>query len=254
MTDLLARHQWAHRPPSRTPASIAVRQSRIWLHHGAAGASLISTARSYLDYHLDRRRWADIGYSWLIAEGKVLEGRGPGRAGAHTQGDNTASYGICMVGNFQTSLPDDRDLDALVWLLRHGVSEGWWSRPTLTGGHRDAPGASTSCPGVALWRHIPEVNRTAGRPDVEEDQMTSAQEAKLDAAIASVAELTRVVRDLAGTVGAVDSKIGTGRRGGGQVTVLGDLGRVRQSQRAIGTAVGAPVDNTGPFDGTAVVS
>ena len=240
MTDLLARHQWAHRPPSRTPASIAVRQPRIWLHHGAAGASLISTARSYLDYHLDKRRWADVGYSWLIAEGKVLEGRGPGRAGAHTHGDNSSSYGICMVGNFQGSLPADRDLDALVWLLRHGVSRGWWSRPTLTGGHRDAPGASTSCPGVAMWRHIPTVNRMAASP-VEEDQMNADQDARLKRVEtqlaglgAAVAELSTIAADLSRSVG--------GRMVGH------DLQRLRTSVRALAAHEGLPTEHP-PVDG-----
>ena len=237
MADLLARHQWAHRPPSRRPAPIAVRQPRVWLHHGAGGASLISTARSYLDYHLGRG-WADVGYSWLIAEGRVLEGRGPGRAGSHTRGDNSASYGICMVGDYERRLPADRDIEALVWLLQHGVGRGWWSHPEITGGHRDAPGARTACPGTALWRHIGRINDLA---EAEEDEMNAEQdqrlkrvEQQLSGLGAAVAELSHIAADLSRSVG--------GRMVGN------DLQRLRTSVRAIAADMDLPTEHP-PVDG-----
>ena len=39
--------------------------------------------------------WSDIGYSFLIGgDGRVYEGRGWGRVGAHTYGYNSRAYGI----------------------------------------------------------------------------------------------------------------------------------------------------------------
>lgn len=236
MVEYLRRSAWAHRPAAHQPTQIADRQPRVWLHHGAAGSSSIATARSYLTHHLGKG-WADIGYSWLIAEGKVLEGRGRGRQGAHTFGDNHNSYGICMVGNYQTRLPERRDIDALVWLLQHGAARGWFDAPEITGGHRDAPGANTSCPGDALWAHIDDINRQAAD---EEDDMTAEQDARLKRIEQTVAELAGLVGDLHVSVG--------GR------SVANDLRRIRISQRALAGGVGVPVDNGGPDDGTVVIS
>ena len=172
--EIVPRSGWAHRPARSTPVRIPDRLPRRWLHHGAAGTSSIATARAYLNHHLDGNGWDDIGYSWLIAEGQVLEGRGVGRQGAHTQGDNSSSYGVVICGNYQTRRPSDRDLEALAWLLAHGHRQGWFPAPELTGGHRDAPGASTTCPGNVLYRMIPQINAT-----VEEDDMTPEQDRML---------------------------------------------------------------------------
>lgn len=169
--EIVPRSEWAHRPPRAAPVRIPDRLPRRWLHHGAGGSSSIATARAYLNHHLDGNGWNDIGYSWLIAEGKVLEGRGVGRQGAHTRGDNASSYGICMVGNYSSSPPADRDLDALVWLLRHGHAQGWFTAPGFTGGHRDAPGASTTCPGSALWAQIGPINARAQEDDMTPDDL-----------------------------------------------------------------------------------
>lgn len=140
------------------PTQIPTPQPRLWLHHGAAGTSSISTARGYARFHMEKRGYLAVGYSFLIAEGLVLAGRGAGRQGAHTRGDNSESHAVCMVGRYEAALPSARDLNALVWLLDHGADRGWWPEAKLTGGHRDAPGANTSCPGTALWRHIPTIN------------------------------------------------------------------------------------------------
>ena len=179
---IVPRHVWCSVRGARV-GEIPTPTPRLWLHHGAAGTSDIKTACGYVRYHIRTHGWKDVGYSYLIAEGKVLEGRGPGRAGAHTEGDNRQSHGICMVGNYESRLPSTKDIDALVWLIGHGMERGWWDGP-LTGGHRDAPDASTGCPGTRLWRHIGEINAQVEQGDV----MTPAQEAKLDLLLARVGE------------------------------------------------------------------
>jgi len=176
MSDIVPRRTWCALPPARPVARIVTPTPRLWLHHGAAGTSDAATACGYVRYHQRTHGWADIGYSFLIAQGRVLEGRGAGRVGAHTAGDNIGSHGICMVGNYESRLPNTADLDALVWLVRHGIEQGWWEGP-ITGGHRDAPGASTSCPGRRLWQHIPEINRQILD---EGDDMTPAERKMLE--------------------------------------------------------------------------
>ena len=175
--NIIRRNDWCTTPATGTPSAIPTKLPRRWLHHGASGTSSIATANAYARWHIVGRpqpTWLDVGYSWLIAEGKVLEGRGPGRQGAHTRLDNDSSYGIVVCGDYRTREPSARDIDALVWLLRHGVSRGWWDTPAFTGGHRDAPQASTTCPGNRLHRLIPSINAAASKPvpkPVPEDVM-----------------------------------------------------------------------------------
>ena len=207
--------EWCEIPFNRQPSRIALTQPAVWLHHGASGTSSIRTARAYARYH-NSKGWAGIGYSWLVAEGKVLEGRGPGKAGAHTSGHNTRSYGICMVGNYDRYPPSDADIDALVWLLEHGHRAGWFAEPKLSGGHRDV--GTTACPGASLYNLIPTINHKVGEqvPDMSTPQQPQTP------------STSRNIDD--------------------------DLRRIRISLRAIGSALGVPVDLNGPTDGTTVIT
>lgn len=169
--DIVPASQW-RRERWRTPAAIPTPTSEVWLHHGAAGTSSLATLRAYERHHVRINGWAALGYSFAVAGGKVYEGRGAARQGAHTQGRNGVSHGIVIVGDYSRNAPADRDLDALVELLRHGHDRRWWRSAELTGGHRDAPGAQTACPGAALHRLIPDINRRAAAPDDEGFDMT----------------------------------------------------------------------------------
>jgi hypothetical protein len=109
---------------------------------------------------MDTRGWNDIAYSFLINhEGTIYEGRGVGIAGGHTAGHNTISHAVCLLGNFEIDRPTAAALASLVELGRHGHAEGWW-REGFTGGHRDASGASTSCPGKFLYTQLATINYT----------------------------------------------------------------------------------------------
>ena len=52
------------------------------------------------------QRWSDIGYSFLIGgDGRVYEGRGWERVGAHTGGYNSRGYGVSFIGTFTSAYP-----------------------------------------------------------------------------------------------------------------------------------------------------
>jgi len=299
---IVPRSEWCSIRARGTPTRMALPSPELYLHHGAAGTSSLRTAIGYVRYHIEQRGWRDVGYQFLIAEGKVLEGRGAGVIGAHVQGRNSVSQGVCMVGEYTSHPPSDEDLDALRWLLAHGAEQGWWPTAQLTGGHRDAPGASTACPGDALYALVPQINgspagdivrtlrltfpRLRGN-DVKEwqtligvtadgifgpdtDAATRVMQADLGVKVDGiVGPKTRAAATPAPVsapvsktepVGDVDQD--TIRRiireeidaalGGRNVGT--DLRRIRISQRAIGIAVGAPVDHQGPDDGTTVIA
>lgn len=54
---------------------------------------------------MDHNKWSDIGYNFLVGEdGLVYEGRGWGKRGAHCPKFNPKSIGICVIGNFTSTL------------------------------------------------------------------------------------------------------------------------------------------------------
>lgn len=102
-----------------------------------------------------------ISYTFAITPaGLIFEGHGIGRQGAHTGGRNTIARAICFVGNYDRDRPPDSMVNAAAWLVAHGNRQDWWPA-RLTGGHRDAPGASTACPGRHAYALVAEINRRA---------------------------------------------------------------------------------------------
>lgn len=160
MRRILTRHEWGARPPERRYA-ISIPTPKLYLHHSAGSGADERTVRAIQDYHMDVRDWSDIAYSFLIdndaPDVDIFEGRGVGIAGGHTRGQNTVSHAICLIGNFEDELPTEEALEATAWLVALGANENWWPS-RITGGHRDAPGANTSCPGDALYAAIPHIN------------------------------------------------------------------------------------------------
>lgn len=176
---VVTRAQWGARAP-RSRRKISLPTPRLWIHH-SADERQGSSIRAHQDWHMDGRGWADIAYSLLVdTAGTVYEGRGIGVAGGHTAGDNSRSHGICVLGNHETRAPTAAAERTIVALARWGRDHGWWV-PTL-GGHRDAPGASTACPGRHLYARLQELRRqvnSGGAPKTpikEWDEMATKKE------------------------------------------------------------------------------
>lgn len=97
--------------------------------------------------------------------GLVFEGVSIDRVGAAIAGYNTPTANIVLVGNYDKVTPPRPMLEAVDGLLRLGVTKGWWKRARLAGGHQDAPGASTACPGRYAQALIDDINRGEYRTD-----------------------------------------------------------------------------------------
>jgi hypothetical protein len=172
---IIPRSEWGARAP-RSRTRITTPTPRLWIHHTGAEERGAAGMRAIQRYHMDTKRWQDIAYSFVIDDstGAIYEGRGAGIAGGHTQGDNSRSHAICVMGNFQNRAPSAATLWSIVQLAIYGRAKGWWV-PTL-GGHRDAPGASTACPGQALYIRLPGLRSQVA--DEPEDDMTPDELAK----------------------------------------------------------------------------
>lgn len=223
---IVTRAEWGAEPPTKKPHAIATPTPRLWLHHTAGNERGKAGMRNIQRFHQETRGWSDIAYSLVVDPDDltIYEARGIGIAGGHTKGDNTHSHAICVMGNFDNEHPSPGLLRLLADLIRHGRGQGWWG--DLTGGHRNAPGASTSCPGRHLQAAIPEIRTLSNATLPEDDDMPSIEEIE-----------NLLDRKL-------DEKLGTNTKAGqnpGPQTVIGRfLARIEEVQGNLAKAIREP--------------
>jgi hypothetical protein len=108
--------------PSLAPAD------RLAVVHHTAGTNSYTAAqaaaivRGIEVYHVQGNGWNDIGYNFLVDRfGTVYEGRGGGIEknviGAHSEGFNTGTVGVALIGNYSSATPPKAQQDALVTVL-----------------------------------------------------------------------------------------------------------------------------------------
>ncbi len=139
---------------------------RIVIHTAAAanklGIPVDQSAATIRDYHVRTKGWSDIGYHYVIRmNGRIEAGRPEGLVGAHVEGFNSHSLGICLAGH-----GDKRDFTAaqkeslaafVVQLLeKYSLTEAFKANPMRVLGHRECyqlPGVTNtgkSCPGTKV--------------------------------------------------------------------------------------------------------
>ena len=99
------------------------------------------------------RGWDDIGYHYVIGngrlftkDGKIYQGHPENMEGAHSLGYNLNSLGICMVGDFDRDHPTEQQLHSLVDLLYEKSVQYEISLGNILG-HNEIPNVTKSCPG-----------------------------------------------------------------------------------------------------------
>lgn len=138
----------------------------IVIHYSATPIEKNYTAAD-IDAMHRARGFYEIGYHFFIRrDGTVETGRDlsqPGRfeVGAHSQGENSSSIGICYEGGVRAAAPavgfDSRtpaQTFAMIKLIRQ-LLERFPS--AIVRGHREMPGAATQCPGFtasAWWDEV----------------------------------------------------------------------------------------------------
>lgn len=189
----------AGRPIMRLPAVA------LWVHHSVT----IPTADAFADFRtVDRIHQQNLGgvaYSYLIhPNGMIGEGQGT-NIGAHTLNWNDRSFGVCFIGNFMDVDPSPESISSFRWLRDDLASCGLLEAGIYpTGGHRDAPGNSTACPGNLLEAALPELRKPhQPQPSPTEDIMFIAVgRTVFGVSIAFLASGGRVLRTFNGPEGA----------------------------------------------------
>lgn len=111
----------------------------IILHHAAASEASVTTIHNW---HL-QRGWTGIGYNFYVRkDGSIYRGRPEDTIGAHTEGYNSRSIGICAEGNFEVETMPDAQKRAIIELLRE-LKKRYPN--TQIKRHKDF--AATACPG-----------------------------------------------------------------------------------------------------------
>lgn len=108
--------------------------------------------------------WDDVGYHYVVRrDGTIEAGRSLDFQGAHVEGHNHESLGLCLVGGVRSDNTPDANFTAAQYTsLEHLINLLLPRYPgAVVRGHRDFPGVTKACPSFdapAWWsRTIPEL-------------------------------------------------------------------------------------------------
>ncbi|MGE4413433.1 MAG: peptidoglycan recognition family protein [Candidatus Caldatribacteriota bacterium] len=123
----------------------------IVLHHSGTPSGNVDIFRRYHQ----SLGWCDVGYHFVITngnggpDGEIQEGRPLDMVGAHCKPRNKDSVGIAFVGDFEKSVPTEKQMKALETLIVKLSDKGIKLPTERIIGHREA-GVQTLCPGKNL--------------------------------------------------------------------------------------------------------
>ncbi|MYM20311.1 hypothetical protein GSY69_10130 [Brevibacterium sp. 5221] len=163
------------------------------IHH-TSGATNYSRSqvpgilRGYLEFHTKGRKWCDLGYNMLVDRyGTIYEGRrgapysGRPVVGAHASGFNTHTFGVSVMGTFNSRQPTSAAVKSVKRIATwQAVKWGWnpGGKVKLTAakgdtvkykagtvvtkstifGHRDT--SYTDCPGTKFYAMLPSIRKS----------------------------------------------------------------------------------------------
>lgn len=158
------RSKWGARIPqqivTQTPGSVHT----LVVHHTVGRAPFTRSGakremRRMQKEHMDANGWSDIGYNVVIDRwGRMWEGRGLNRVGAHTYMHNTGTIGVSFMGNYENIRLTKRQLQAFKNLKALLGGHGFGRLEVL--GHRQMPNQATACPGRHIMSQLKLPNTT----------------------------------------------------------------------------------------------
>ena len=167
---IASRKDWGAKESLRKGSPQYASKVKATIIHHTAGSNSYSAAdvpgilRGIYSFHTKGRGWADVGYNVLVDKyGRAWQGRAGDikRAviGAHAANYNTGTFGISVMGSYDSKAPSDAALrtveQVIAWKFSlDGVKAK--GKATVNGrsintisGHRDV--GSTTCPGDAFY-------------------------------------------------------------------------------------------------------
>lgn len=128
----------------------------VVVHHSETSDSgTLKDMEAIRKYHIKHNGWSEIGYHYVIEKVggvyRVFAGRSIEKSGAHALGFNNTHIGVCCVGNYDLSGPEDEMYQCLSNLI--GVLKNTYGfKESDIIGHRDTytlrgKKVEKSCPG-----------------------------------------------------------------------------------------------------------
>ncbi len=139
------------------PSGFEVKWTAIIVHHSGTNNG---NSAVFDRWHKEGNHWEGVGYDFVIGNG-TDSGDGEvettfrwynQKVGAHCGGTpgnwaNREGIGVCLVGDFNKTLPTERQMASLTKLIRFLMNRYQISNARIYG-HNTAPGArATDCPG-----------------------------------------------------------------------------------------------------------
>jgi hypothetical protein len=115
-------------------------------------------AETIRKWHRDKG-WSDIGYHYVILrDGTLEEGRPLEIVGAHCEGQNAHSVGICMIGGLGKDGKGEDNFLPLQWKMLEGLIRSLKSvhKNVTIHGHREF-NAGKECPSFDVQKWLKEV-------------------------------------------------------------------------------------------------
>lgn len=141
---------------------MALPAKNVFLHHTVTAV----TAYPYRDVKRVEdegiARFGQMSYSWLVHPAEIIfEGAGT-KVGAHTKGNNSTSFGIALIGDYDDAagadvwrVPTAWQIEAVQWLIYHlKVERNWLADGAVLQPHRAV--VATSCPGNKTIPLLPQ--------------------------------------------------------------------------------------------------
>lgn len=155
---IISRIEWQAKPPIEEPEDLIHPEPYIIINHTATAncstrIECIRYIRIFQRYHIEERKWFDIGYNFLIgADGNVYDGRGWNKIGAHTKNYNHVSIGVGFIGTFCDVKAPKQQVAAFTRLIKEGVRKGYILRKYKIFAARQL--GTTVSPGKALYEQM----------------------------------------------------------------------------------------------------
>ena len=134
---------------------------KIILHCAATKEGHNIKTETIKSWHVKGRGWSDIGYHFVIElDGSVKTGRPIERIGAHVQGHNTGSIGVCYVGGVDADKkPKDTRTEAQRDAMDELISSLLEQYPGATvHGHNEF--SAKACPSFDVQKEYGHLNPT----------------------------------------------------------------------------------------------
>jgi N-acetylmuramoyl-L-alanine amidase len=141
------------------------------VHCSATKPSQDIGVKEIREWHIKERKWTDIGYHYVIRRDGARElGRPTWAIGAHVEGANWQSLGICLVGGVdEAGQPANNFTPEQMTTLEQALTvlyQQYYGRAKVVG-HHDFDGVKKACPSFdakGWWASIgAALDKAAGR-------------------------------------------------------------------------------------------